>query len=298
MPVYSELTIWFILKTIWVVGIVIILLKAVKDFQVEIRKKDAYFTIEDEQINRISKEEIFQKAVIMISPDVTVPQVTGVFKAYIYLPPLSISDADLKMILMHEMLHFRGGDIFIKIFYILLKALFWWNPIVHIFQKEIYALLELRCDMNVTKKMSYEQRIKYLECILNVIKQTHFVKKINIQNVSTIANPNSEGDLQQRFRIIMNRDNFDSLKFKLRNLFLIITLFLSSYFFIIQPAYTPDTQEYIWKEKIFEDNGNFLVIYNENHIELYMNNTFIRNVSKNELERPPLSKYKMYKGED
>jgi len=42
--------------------------------------------VEDEQISRIEKVSPFEKTVIIVSPDIEVPQVTGFLKAYIYIP--------------------------------------------------------------------------------------------------------------------------------------------------------------------------------------------------------------------
>jgi len=202
----------------------------------------------------------------------------------------------MRMVLIHELQHFKGRDIFIKVFYIVLKVLFWWNPVVHIFQQELYNLLELRCDMKVTKRMDYENRLNYLESILKVIKQTGLKNEKTILNNSKLVNLGSKTELEQRFNIIIGRENLDSPTFRIGVWCLIIIIFLSSYFFIIQPAYMPLGNEYIWNEETKEEDESFLIMYEDEYIELYVDNTFVRNVSKEELKVPPLSEYKIYKG--
>ena len=59
-----------------------------------------------------------------------------------------------KIILQHEFCHVKGNDLLIKLFYNLLLVIFWWNPLTYRFRKELDNLLELRCDLRITKDMN------------------------------------------------------------------------------------------------------------------------------------------------
>ena len=60
----------------------------------------------------------------------------------------------------------RGGDARIKLFFLLLRDLFWWNPLSHLFLRELDALLELRCDAALTQDMDEDEILSYLAAIL------------------------------------------------------------------------------------------------------------------------------------
>ena len=54
------------------------------------------------------------------------------------------------------------------------------------FELEIENMLELRCDLASTKGMERNERVEYLEAILNVMKQTEPEKSVYSSHVSTL----------------------------------------------------------------------------------------------------------------
>ena len=117
----------------WGVGSVALFIKDICEYVLELRTIKRFVLMEDEQVTRISKEKFVGNAEIFVSPNVVAPKVTGVLKPYIYLPPMDVADDELRSILKHEIYHIRGGDIIIKVFYNVIKDIFWWNPLMHFF---------------------------------------------------------------------------------------------------------------------------------------------------------------------
>ena len=130
--------------------------------------------------------------------------VTGIKSACIYLPDLLYTDQELHLIFKHELQHFKSRDILIKLFYCSLLAIFWWNPIVHRFQRELEWLLELRCDMNVTKKLNKLERIAYLEIILRTLRLNTGTQHIDMALASQLAQNETDLFIRQRFELVLS----------------------------------------------------------------------------------------------
>lgn len=270
----SDFSLGFILLFIWLLGSATLLLKDVVQFIKEIKTIRKYVLIDDEQVKRISKESFYRNVKIFVSPNVIEPKVTGILKPYIYLPVINISDDELCLILKHEICHIQGGDIVIKLFYFLIKDLFWWNPLTFLFQYEVENLLELKCDLAVTKKMNTQEKINYLNTILKVIKQIEQPTKKNsfTKSVINFVSIRSLDITKQRFKVIMEKDSQWKFGIQIIILLFIIVLFILSYYFIIQPAYYPNFNDVEEMQEITKDNS-YIVISNEEKI-LYINDEF------------------------
>lgn len=292
--IYHNLSFGKILCILWIVGILITLLRTIYKLYHEHQKHKSYFCINDDvQLSRIKRNNFYKNANIILTPSIAVPQVTGFIHAQIYLPPLNLNDNEIHYILKHEMQHFLGKDIFIKLFYELLKILFWWNPIVYLFQKELYNLLELRCDLKVTSKMTYEEKIHYLETIIKVLKQVNYIPE---KSKTTSLLINNTDLIKQRFELILEQGNPKYTFLKATTGLIITILLCSSYMFILQPTYTPDDNKQLYYENSLDEDNNFLIRFQDGHIEYYKDNTFIRNISAIELNKKPYSNYQIYDG--
>lgn len=98
---------------------------------------------------------------------VSSPMVMG-FKKAIFLPDSDFTDTELTAILNHEAAHLRNKDIYIKCFINLLTILYWWFPLIYIFQKQVDLFLEIRVDNNVTEKYSEKECLQYAETLISV----------------------------------------------------------------------------------------------------------------------------------
>lgn len=293
----SELTIGYILLWIWVLGSIILFSKDIYQFIKEIQIIRKLVLIDDEQVNRISKEEFAQNVKIFVSPSIVEPKVTGILKPYIYLPIIDITDDGLRLILKHEICHILGGDIIIKLFYTIIKDLFWWNPLTCLFQYEVENLLELRCDLAVTKKMNHQEKINYLSTILHVIKQIEYpaANRSFSKNVMNFVSIRSFDITKQRFKVVMEKDNHWKSGMQIITFLVIIILFILSYFFIIQPAYYPNFNEMEEMQEITKENS-YIVVSNDERI-LYINDEFYGYLSADELDTLPYSQLIIIKEE-
>ena len=284
----GSLTIGSIIMGIWCVGTSYILIKESYHILKTIYSIGKYRIIANEQAERVLKNDFASdKVCVFVSPDVDVPKVTGFIHARIYIPELKLSDHELRLILLHEVQHIRGGDTFIKLFYLLLKAAFWWNPIVRNFELEIENMLELRCDLASTKGMERNERVEYLEAILNVMKQTEPEKSVYCSHVSTLINERIGELTKQRFKVILERTLTRKIKFKIASMGIIISAFICSNLIIIQPVYFSFQNEAEGGIDLTTENA-YILISRDNTIEIYVDGQKFTTVNEKDLDMPPL----------
>lgn len=287
ISVLNQFTVGMLIMVIWGSGTVLSLFKDLHDIIKEMRLVRTYRAVKNEQAERVlNKKFAKQKVTVMVSPDVDVPKVIGLVHAYIYIPPLSISDEELELVFRHELQHVKGKDVFIKLFYMLLKAVFWWNPIVHMFQQELENMLELRCDQAVTRKMMELEKVEYLKAVLNVIQQSKAGQSAYSFNTSALVKPKSYGITRQRFDVILKKAGGGKKSLKVGSVCLIAAAFLCSYFVIVQPVYSPPPEDIMGCEVITADNA-YIVIDKDNKMKLYIEGSFYEFIEYDELRSDP-----------
>ena len=208
-PGTFKIELLIIVYLIWVAGSLFMLLRTMRNILTENLYRQRYRVVKNEQAERLVWELRLKHTRIITSPDVVVPYVTGFIKAKIYLPDIEMEDDVLKLILKHEYQHFKSLDSYIKAFYTSLSIVFWWNPIVHIFLRELDRLLEIRCDEVVTNHMSEGEKTQYLESLLFIAKHIH-TKTITLASVSAYIQTEQYGFMEQRFSLINKGGNKNS----------------------------------------------------------------------------------------
>lgn len=109
---------------------------------------------------------------VMVCRKILSPMLAGYFKPVILLPNLEYEDNDLSMILYHEQVHYRRGDLWYKLILILANSIHWFNPFVYLMVYLAGRDLEFSCDDIVIKNQNLEFRKKYSKIILNTAYQT------------------------------------------------------------------------------------------------------------------------------
>src|SRR5699024_5493409 len=99
------------------------------------------------------KLNIKSEIIVYISPFMTTPFIYGLWKPKIVLPSISFTTEELRHIFLHELVHYKRGDLWTKSLLTIIQALHWFNPIVHMARHNIDRCGEYACDEKVTKKM-------------------------------------------------------------------------------------------------------------------------------------------------
>lgn len=231
-----KLNVGQILLAIWGIGSGVSLFYLVYGMMQEIRQIKSYKTVENEDVKKLADDYLGNSVIVRISPDIDVPQVYGIRKAHIFLPPIELSKDELEFVLKHEYYHVKGKDMAIKLFYDLLIVIFWWNPLVYHFRSELENLLEIRCDNSVAENMNDTEKLSYLKAILDVAKYTQDNRLVKRKNMSTLVNTHCKGIVKQRFEIVLNKKK-DHILRKVFSYGTVILVFILSYFVIVQPRY-------------------------------------------------------------
>lgn len=114
---------------------------------------------------KIKTELFIDKDIPVIRSDrAGTPMLLGFIKPLIILPGLHYSEAELEMILRHELMHYKNRDAYKKLFFAVVTAIWWFNPFAWLIMRECCASLEVLCDEAVTKNkdMAYKRDYCYM----------------------------------------------------------------------------------------------------------------------------------------
>lgn len=136
MPLFNlPITAGGALLAVWLIGT---LAYIIYDLHIAILAKRAERKLTYVMDERVLKQAklLGIKCAIKISPDIAGPYSAWIFKPTVYLPDWNFSDDELCTILRHEQQHVRSLDGVKKLIFLVVEAVFWWNPIAHVFRRE------------------------------------------------------------------------------------------------------------------------------------------------------------------
>ncbi len=111
------------------------------------------------------------KTKLLKSYEISSPMVVGYMEPAILFPAnlLKQLDAqDIENILYHELGHIKRKDIWFSLLQRLLTCLFWWNPLLKIFNRQINLNRELACDEFAARQTGDSS--SYAQSLLNSVK--------------------------------------------------------------------------------------------------------------------------------
>ncbi len=98
------------------------------------------------------------------------PVAVGLFRTKIILPPyLEVEDSpQLRHILLHELVHIRRKDRWLKLFMALTMTLHWFNPVLWLCCREVLNDMETSCDEQVLSMLDRDETVDYARTLLAV----------------------------------------------------------------------------------------------------------------------------------
>ena len=96
------------------------------------------------------------------------PMLMGLLHPVLVLPDRDYSQEMLINIFRHELTHYRRGDLIFKWFAVLVSAIHWFNPIVHIVRRELDRSCEMSCDEKLLRHMDSRSKRSYGETLLSL----------------------------------------------------------------------------------------------------------------------------------
>lgn len=100
------------------------------------------------------------------SAAVGTPMLLGLWRPVLVLPDRDFSEKMLKNIFRHELTHYRRGDLVFKWFAVLVSAVHWFNPLVHMARRELDRACEMSCDERLLREMDRDGKQSYGETLL------------------------------------------------------------------------------------------------------------------------------------
>ena len=98
---------------------------------------------------------------LLTSPAVQSPMLVGFFHPTVALPSKRLPNADARLILTHELTHFRRGDLWMKFLVNMIRCIHWFNPIVYLLSRDFAYWQETSCDERVVGSLDHAQRKEY-----------------------------------------------------------------------------------------------------------------------------------------
>ena len=106
---------------------------------------------------------------IKLCKAISTPMVFGIIKPVLLLPYVEFTDAELSIVLRHELVHLKRRDIWYKLLVMAARAVHWFNPIVHIMARAADRDMEFACDAEVVKSQNAVYRRSYCEAIMRLV---------------------------------------------------------------------------------------------------------------------------------
>ncbi|MEQ1748248.1 MAG: M56 family metallopeptidase [Prosthecobacter sp.] len=160
----------------WVVGVFLVLLTGMVSFTRTLtRVRRTREPISDElaaRINEVTQEVgLKQKPRLLMSPRIQSPAVTGLLRPLLLLPTgfdRDFTAEEQSLILHHELMHLRRGDLPLNTLLCVLMALHWFNPLLWLAFFKVRADREASCDAQVLENATPQLRSAYGHALLKI----------------------------------------------------------------------------------------------------------------------------------
>lgn len=163
--------------------------------------KTTRILLDNDMLNKIISDLKDELNIRKNIPVYFVPKTDSAFIVGIVHPAIYLSkkynSKDLKLILKHELIHYKNKDILFKSLSSYIRILHWFNPVIYLYTKFLYQYTEYTCDEILTDSFDSNERFYYSELILNESS------KNNTSGLTTAFSKSSEKKLQRRLLYIM-----------------------------------------------------------------------------------------------
>jgi beta-lactamase regulating signal transducer with metallopeptidase domain len=78
-----------------------------------------------------------------------------------------LTDSARRSLLLHELVHYRRGDHWVRFLELAVVGVYWWFPVAWFVRREIRKAEELACDAEVVARLPKDRRA-YAEMLVNV----------------------------------------------------------------------------------------------------------------------------------
>ncbi|MCL2566327.1 MAG: hypothetical protein FWE24_11080 [Defluviitaleaceae bacterium] len=170
--------------------------KLIRRWGVAVKDEDTLSVLQTIQ----SEKGIANKKIELKKCDfVSTSMIVGFLNPIILLPDKMFDADELELIFRHELIHYKRGDLFIKLLSVIAVSLNWFNPAVYLMSAAIGADCEASCDEAVIADVGGENKQFYAEIVMDMIGS----KRAGGTALSTCFYGSKNG-IKKRMEAIMN----------------------------------------------------------------------------------------------
>lgn len=277
-PIYNNLLLGNLLIVVWFVIALLLLTSITMKHRKLIQVLSLVQETENEELKQILSELCILKQLTkkpkLIQLNVnTGPFIVGFRNPIIVFPYYNLSKSEMKFVLMHELEHLNNFHMIIKYFIEAATAIYWWNPVMWIFRREVIRALELQADMQVIQNLSNDSRLSYLETLINLTR-IMFRRQNSILTLSfSLHNSMLEYRIQSALKFNCNNRKLKLIKYKLCPLIFTASLLLFSFIFTFESYHIDQTNV----EGTFTVNNktDYFIAREDNSFDLYIKGKYV-----------------------
>ncbi len=230
----APITPLWVLTFIWLVGIAVYFFTQTFSRMVFVRKLSKEKMLWDSRTSelflKVKREMGIEKNIPLLTHQkITSPSLFSWLAPKLILPrdmSESLTDDELIFIFRHELIHYKRKDLMVFSVLNILRALYWFNPLVWYVFKKIEESCEEACDTEVLKMLAVPQYKDYGIALLKVISKT---PRRNFAVASLNAGKNYE-ETKRRITMISNFKNKKMNRVILVSLAIVLAVIATSLF--------------------------------------------------------------------
>lgn len=283
------------LAFIWALGSIVVLINSILSY----RKFKAYIlknAVDDSTLVDFTEKRIVEitgkktKLKIFVCAKAKSPMLIGYFKPALVLPVMTLSSSELGIIIKHELNHYTKGDQWLKLLYICLRAIYWWNPLCFTLGYLIADLMEARNTYTLFARMSEVEKMEYLQCIVRIAKDQPHQKNTILVSAFSNAKRNviTRRVLVESVKKRKSRPGSSAILAISISLLIIIT---SLSFFVVFEPYSINPRDEV-NTFTLKAEDSYLLRTENGEFKLFLNDEFVGNVEGATDSFPNLSIYK------
>lgn len=167
----------YVAASVWFCGMIVLLLSSAGVYLLLRQKYKTACLYEDQTLfeccNRMLRHPFRRPIPLYTSVHAASPLVIGIFRPRIILPEGEIPEDQAICMVLHELIHIRRGDPFIRLLSIVLACVHWFNPMIWLALKFSAKDMELSCDEAALSLMEDGASTAYATALLDLSVRQH-----------------------------------------------------------------------------------------------------------------------------
>lgn len=194
------------LSMVWLIGVLIVILYlAIVNASFSLRLKKGKKSNEPKVFLAVEQCKlevgVHSEIPVFCSDQIKTPSLFGLIRPKLLLPPnmpATLSAEEMRYVFLHELSHLKRMDLWVNWITLLLRAIYWFNPVIWFAFAKMQEDCEVACDARVLRHINPEEHQKYGETIINLIKSVSTPRWIPV----TTGMVNNKFSLRRRLKMI------------------------------------------------------------------------------------------------